>query len=121
METGKKKGRAGWRYAPSVKFAARMMPLIFLETMTLPVMAGEVESAKKAIEGVLSIVYLITNVMGIIFVIVGFVRLVIAHSQEDAPGQQKAAMFIATGIALIAVRVVLRGIGFSDWVGDFGA
>ena len=103
---------------PSVRYAAAIMPAILMAVMAQPVMATD--TAKQAIGGVLSIVYLITNVMGIIFVIVGFVRLVIAHSQEDAPGQQKAAMFIATGIALIAVRVVLEGVGFADWVGDFG-
>lgn len=93
-----------------------IMPILFLTYMgTVNAFASSTHAA-DAIDGVLSIVYLITNILGILFVIVGFVKLVIAHSQEDAPGQQKAAMFIATGVALIAVKPVLGAIGFSSWI-----
>lgn len=70
---------------------------------------------QNAIKGVLRIIYLFTMALGIMFVTVGFVRLVIAHSQEDSPGQQRASMFIATGIALLAVRPVLGAIGVEKW------
>lgn len=76
---------------------------------------------EEVITGILSVVYLITNVLGILFVIVGFVKLVISHAQEDAPGQQKAAMFIATGLVLILLRIVLALIPFAEWVDTSGA
>lgn len=73
-------------------------------------------AGEEVIGGVLSVVFLITNIVGIIFIIVGFVKLVIAHAQEDGPAQQKAALFIATGLVLILVRIVMDNIGFKSWI-----
>ena len=85
-------------------------PMVFASAGT----AGD--KGEEVISGILAIVYLIMNVLGIIFVIIGFVKLIIAHAQEDAPGQQKAAMFIATGLVLIIARFVMNQIDFSGWV-----
>lgn len=81
----------------------------------------ELTEGEQVINGILEIVGLITNVLGIIFVIVGFVKLVISNAQEDAPGQQKAAMFIATGLALILLKPVMSLIPFGDWLLNAGA
>lgn len=74
------------------------------------------DHSAEVITAILSVVFLIMNVLGIIFVIIGFVKLVISHAQEDAPGQQKAAMFIATGLVLIIARLVMNEIDFADWI-----
>lgn len=77
---------------------------------------GNGNAAGQAIDALLSVLYLITNVIGVIFVVVGFVRIVIAHAQEDGPGQQKAAMFIGTGVALILLRVVMSSMNPASWI-----
>lgn len=104
----------------SAALAANAMMLAGAVAMTAPMVFASGPS-KEVIEGILAVVYLITNVLGILFVIVGFVKLVISHAQEDAPGQQKAAMFIATGLVLILLRIVLALIPFADWVDTSGA
>lgn len=78
--------------------------------------AGGGSAGEQAIEAVLKIVFIITNALGILFIIVGLVRLVISWSQEDSPGQQRAAMFIAVGLALLVLKPVLNGIGFKSWI-----
>ena len=104
----------------SATLATNAMMLAGAIAMTAPmVFAGG--PSEEVINGILSVVYLITNVLGILFVIVGFVKLVISHAQEDAPGQQKAAMFIATGLVLILLRIVLALIPFSEWIDTSGA
>ena len=80
------------------------------------VFASNDGSASSVISAILSVVYLIMNVLGIIFAIIGFVKLIISHAQEDAPGQQKAAMFIATGLVLIIARIVMDQIDFASWI-----
>ena len=101
----------------AVREGTRMAPAVFTVMMLAgKAMAWGETATEQAITGVLNILYLITNVIGVIFVLVGLVRLVIAHSQEDAPGQQKAAMFIGTGIALILIRVALGTINPAEWI-----
>ena len=101
----------------AVREGTRMAPAVFTVLMLAgKAMAWGETATEQAITGVLNILYLITNVIGVIFVLVGLVRLVIAHSQEDAPGQQKAAMFIGTGIALILIRVALGTINPAEWI-----
>lgn len=82
-------------------------PLVFALTETEP--AGE------ALKGIVSVVSLITNIVGIIFVVVGFVRYVMAHAQDDGPSQQKAALFIGTGIALFLVGTIISGMNIWTW------
>ena len=101
----------------AVREGTRVAPAVFTVMMLAgKAMAWGETATEQAITGVLNILYLITNVIGVIFVLVGLVRLVIAHSQEDAPGQQKAAMFIGTGIALILIRVALGTSNPAEWI-----
>lgn len=73
-------------------------------------------NGQNVIKGILSVVFLITNVVGIILTIVGFVKLVIAHANEDGPAQQKAALFIATGLVLVLVRIVMSALSIETWI-----
>lgn len=104
----------------SAALAANAMMLAGAIAMAVPMVFASNHGA-EVINGILNVVYLITNVLGILFVIIGFVKLVISHAQEDAPGQQKAAMFIATGLVLILLRIVLALIPFSEWIDISGA
>lgn len=98
----------------ATRMAACTLMMAAMTAMTVSPVCATTEG-QNAINGVLSIIYLITMALGILFVIVGFVRLVIAHSQEDAPGQQRASMFIAVGVALLAVKPVLQAIDPASW------
>lgn len=112
---GKLSGMIGTavKTSPAAAMAAMMCSRAYALTGTG---GGGDNAATEAINGVLNVLFLITNVIGIMFVLIGFVRLVIAHSQEDAPGQQKAAMFIGTGIALILLRLVMGSMNPTSWV-----
>lgn len=48
--------------------------------------------------------------IGAIFVGIGIIKVAIAHANEDGPATQKAAMMIATGIALIVLGPQVPGI-----------
>ena len=71
---------------------------------------------KDAINAVLSILYLVANIVGIIFIAVGIVRFAMSHAQEDGPGQQKAIMMMATGVVLLVVRFVLSSLNIQEWI-----
>jgi uncharacterized membrane protein len=74
-------------------------------------------SASAVIEGVVKIISMICNVVGIIFVLIGVVKVAIAHANEDGPAQQKAALMIATGIILIVLGATkILGIDFAGWL-----
>lgn len=99
-----------------MKFSSLFTLAIMAIAIAFPQVFAEGAEAKDVIEGLLKIVYLITNVVGVIFIIIGFVKLAIAYANEDGPSQQKAALFIATGLVLILIRLVLKEIGFAEWV-----
>lgn len=85
--------------------------------MTCPAaFAANTEYAKQIIDGTLRVVYLITNMLGIMFAMIGFVKLVIAHSETNGPDQKSALLWIAVGVALIMLRFVLTTINFSGWI-----
>ncbi|MDO4647079.1 MAG: hypothetical protein Q4B26_00415 [Eubacteriales bacterium] len=46
---------------------------------------------------------IITGIVGLLLFMVGLIRFVLAHANEDGPNQQKAAMMIAAGIGVIVV------------------
>ena len=68
---------------------------------------GFCDAAESAFNAIFNVLKTITTVIGAIFLIVGIVRFIIAHANEDGPNQQKAAMLIATGIALVIIGPVL--------------
>lgn len=74
-------------------------------------------SAGAVIEGVVKIVSMICNVVGVIFVLIGIVKIAISHANEDGPAQQKAALMIATGIILVVLGATkILGIDFAGWL-----
>ena len=101
----------------SVKANLMRLSMIMMTLMVAcpAVFAGGNHSA-DVIKGILGVVYMIMNCLGILFVIIGFVKLIISYAQEDAPSQQKSAMFIATGLVLIIARLIMNKINFTDWV-----
>ena len=77
------------------------------------VFAGNAESTGSTmITGIINIVIMMAVIVGVMFLLVGIVKFVIAHANEDGPGQQKAAMMIATGIALLVIMVSLKALDF---------
>ena len=80
------------------------------------VFADAAGNGEKVITGVLSVIYIIANAVGIIFVALGLLKLAIAHAQEDGPAQQKAALMTATGLLLILLRLILAKIDFEKWI-----
>ena len=85
---------------------------------TMNVLANETAAnhGQDAIKAVLSILYLVANIVGIIFIAVGIVRFAMSHAQEDGPGQQKAIMMMATGVVLLVVRFVLSSLHVETWI-----
>ena len=61
----------------------------------------------SVIDTVIMIMQIITNVVGILFAIIGIVKFAMAHENEDGPAQQKAVMMMATGIVLIILGTVV--------------
>lgn len=73
-------------------------------------------AGRQMIVGVLNVLYIITNAVGIILGMIGFVSVVIARAEGDGPGQQKGAMMIGTGIALVALKPILQGMHPETWL-----
>ena len=66
--------------------------------------------AATALNAVVIIICNIVRVVGAIFVIVGVVKFVISHANEQGPEQQKAILMIATGIVLIVVPTIITSL-----------
>ena len=49
----------------------------------------------------------IAQLLGIIMVLVGLIKMIIAFGEEDGAGYQKAVMFIGVGIVLIVLRTFI--------------
>lgn len=78
---------------------------------------GTAESrAKDTVNGALSILFLIISVVGILFIMYGLARWVMAHSQGDGPAINSAMMFIAAGLGLVLARFVLEKMNLAKWV-----
>ena len=79
--------------------------------------SGDTEQhAKDIISAVFSVVYLIANIVGVLFAIVGAIRFAISQAQADGPAQQKALEMIAAGIALLLVVVLLKSLKPENWI-----
>lgn len=72
--------------------------------------------AKDTVNGALSILFLIISVVGILFIMYGLARWVMAHSQGDGPAINSAMMFIAAGLGLVLARFVLEKMNLAKWV-----
>lgn len=69
------------------------------------------------VNGVVQIVAKICAVVGVLFVLVGVVKLAISYANEDGPAQQKAAMMIATGVVLVILGATnILNIDFAGWL-----
>lgn len=71
---------------------------------------------KTIILAILQVLYLITNVVGVIIILIGLGKLIMSWINDDGPAQQKAAQFIAVGIALVLARFVLQTLKIEDWI-----
>ncbi len=72
--------------------------------------------AKSVINGALSVLFLIISVVGVLFVMYGLAKWVMAHSQGDGPAINSAMMFIASGLGLLLLKFILQSMGFADWI-----
>ena len=75
-------------------------------------------SSKKVINGIVNVALLVAIVVGILLIIVGVIKFVVAHANEDGPGQQKAAMLLATGIALLLLGGIFKALNLADIISN---
>lgn len=108
MNTPKIKATAG----TAVMRLRKALPYLLVCAMLISCCGGMFVFAAEAsaFESIFRVVKIITTVLGAIFLIVGIVKFVIAHANEDGPSQQKAAMMIATGIALVVIGPLMNQI-----------
>lgn len=71
------------------------------------VCAAAAPSGAESLKNLLLLMNALIAAIAAITLLVGLVRLVISHSQEDPSESQKAAMFIATSIALFMLRALI--------------
>ena len=89
-----------------------MSVFVSAETASSLTQAG----AKEAIQTVVKIIMVLMSALGALFIVLGVIKFTIAHAQEDSPSQQKAAMLIASGIALFIVGFVISQINFANLI-----
>ena len=77
---------------------------------------GSEQAAKTVFSGVFTVVKIVCLAVGALFAIMGIVKYTIAHAQEDSPSQQKAAMQLAAGIALIVVGFLISTLNLQNVV-----
>lgn len=74
------------------------------------------EAVTTMLGSVVQIVATLCTVVGVILGIVGLVKFIIAHANEQGPEQQKAIMWIAVAIILIIVPNIIATVA-TDWGG----
>ena len=77
---------------------------------------GASTAAKTVFNGVFTVVKIVCLAVGALFAVMGIVKYTIAHAQEDSPSQQKAAMQLAAGIALIVVGFLISTLNLQNVV-----
>ena len=98
-----------------------VLGLLIVCVMSMFVFAGNASNltqngAKEAIATVIKIIMVLMSALGALFIVLGVIKFTIAHAQEDSPSQQKAAMLIASGIALFIVGFVISQINFGNLI-----
>ena len=78
--------------------------------------AGDGSAPDVMIGSVVRIITTLCTVIGIILGIVGLVKFIIAHANEQGPEQQKAVMWIAVAIILVIVPNVIGAVA-NNWIG----
>ena len=114
------RGKAGaaWQKLAYI-FGSLMLAFAMVPEMpALAFAAGNTEMGQDMIKAIVTVVCDIVMILGIIFVIIGLVKLVTAHANEDGPAQQKAATLLATGVVLVILPMVLRGLDFPGKLGE---
>ena len=101
------KGTEMWRKFTSRLPALTACMMLVMATLNMMAFCNGETARDTAFTAIFNVLKTITTIVGAIFLIVGIVRFIIAHANEDGPNQQKAAMLIATGIALIIIGPVL--------------
>ena len=72
------------------------------------------QAATSAMDAVFGVIRLIMTVVGVLLLLVGLIKFIIAHANEDGPNQQKAAMMMAAGLALLVFAFVINQLGIDE-------
>ena len=103
---------------------ARALPyilcMVFILTTcffgAMPVFAdGNIpKGATEAFDAIFKVVAIITSIVAILFILVGLVKFITAHANDNGPDQQKAAMMIATGVGLLVLAGLIGTLGINE-------
>ena len=93
-----------------------MLALVMVIGVAHPALAATNASVKAAISSIIVILKVLTSAVGAILILVGIVKYAMAYMNEDGPGMQKAIMFLATGIVLLMLGLVVLTTDFGSKV-----
>ncbi len=88
-------------------FTTNPTPAPAFATNPPPHNGHEIIDSTKSLEKIVEFLLSITQLLGIIMVLMGIIKLIIAFGEEDGAGYQKAAMFIGVGIVLIILDIFI--------------
>lgn len=66
-----------------------------------------IPTGRQAFTNIIGFLVAVVLILGIVLFLVGLVKLMIAHAEEDGTAYQKAVMCIAGGITLILIELIL--------------
>ena len=78
-----------------------------MQVLNIFAFAGSTAAADQAITIVFNVATYIAMILGVIMLIAGIIKFVVAHTNDSGPDQQKAAQMIAAAIVLIGLGGVL--------------
>lgn len=97
--------------------ASLILATSFVAVNLFPVaLAASSSQATAVIEALVSVLTLICSVVGAIMALVGFIKVIMAHADSNGPEQNKAAMMIGSGIALILLGPLLKTLNVASWI-----
>ena len=73
-----------------------------------------IPQGRESLENLVVFLLAVVMILGIILLVVGFVKLMLAYMEEDGASYQKAVMYIAGGIALLIVRTMAEVFGVAE-------